>query len=192
MSVLKDIREKHNLTQEELSEKSGISVRTIQRIESGTQPKGHTLKALAKTFGVEEAALLGIEQQEPVAPIVLNDDTVPAAATAPDYAMLKLINLSSLPATVFPPVNIILPLALMFITKQKIPLAKQIITLQIIWTIAAVILFMLVIFIRPADKSVTLITMIVLVLSNLYIILRNAMAIDKDKALFYKLNFSLL
>ncbi len=44
MSKLKKIREKLNLTQEELSEKSGISVRTIQRIESGNEPKGQTLK----------------------------------------------------------------------------------------------------------------------------------------------------
>ena len=48
MSKLREIRERHNLTQEELSEKSGISVRTIQRIESGTEPKGHTLKILTK------------------------------------------------------------------------------------------------------------------------------------------------
>jgi transcriptional regulator with XRE-family HTH domain len=34
MSELKKIREKQNLTQEELAEKSGLSVRTIQRIEA--------------------------------------------------------------------------------------------------------------------------------------------------------------
>jgi len=48
MSKLKQLREQKNMTQEELSEKSGISVRTIQRIESGTNPKGHTLKYLLK------------------------------------------------------------------------------------------------------------------------------------------------
>jgi transcriptional regulator with XRE-family HTH domain len=48
MSKLKQIREQQNLTQEELAEKSGISVRTIQRIESGTEPKGHTLKHFPK------------------------------------------------------------------------------------------------------------------------------------------------
>jgi len=35
MSKLKRIREEQHLTQEELSANSGISVRTIQRIESG-------------------------------------------------------------------------------------------------------------------------------------------------------------
>ena len=46
-----------NLTQEELSEKSKISVRTIQRIEAGTEPKGHTLRALARALDVEEYSL---------------------------------------------------------------------------------------------------------------------------------------
>ena len=44
MSQLKKIREEKNLTQEKLAQQSGISVRTIQRIEAGTDPKGDTLK----------------------------------------------------------------------------------------------------------------------------------------------------
>lgn len=59
MSELKKIREEMNLTQEELAEKSGISVRTIQRIESGTKPKGYTLKALAAALGISEKRFVG-------------------------------------------------------------------------------------------------------------------------------------
>ena len=80
MSKLNKIREKFNLTQEELSDKSGISVRTIQRIESGNEPKGQTLKILAKTLGIEENELL--KKQE--IPNEIN------------LTLLKLINLSSL------------------------------------------------------------------------------------------------
>ena len=58
MSELKKIRERQNLTQEELAEKSGISVRTIQRIEAGTNPKGYTLKTLASSLDVSEKDLL--------------------------------------------------------------------------------------------------------------------------------------
>ncbi len=54
MSRLKEIREQKNLTQEELLEQSNISVRTIQRIEAGTEPKGHTLKILAKSLAISE------------------------------------------------------------------------------------------------------------------------------------------
>lgn len=57
MSKLKTARELKNLTQEELSEKSKISVRTIQRIEAGTEPKGHTLRSLARALDVEEYSL---------------------------------------------------------------------------------------------------------------------------------------
>ncbi|WP_374364877.1 helix-turn-helix domain-containing protein [Cloacibacterium sp.] len=63
MSKLKQIREQQNLTQEELAEKSGISVRTIQRIESGTEPKGHTLKALSKSLEISQNELLNFESE---------------------------------------------------------------------------------------------------------------------------------
>ena len=58
MSELKRIREEQHLTQEELAEKSGLSVRTIQRIEAGTEPKGYTLKTLASSLSVSEKDLL--------------------------------------------------------------------------------------------------------------------------------------
>ena len=61
MSKLVEHRDKLNLTQEELSKKSGISVRTIQRIESGIEPKGYTLKALAKSLNIKESELNAIK-----------------------------------------------------------------------------------------------------------------------------------
>jgi len=35
------------MTQSELAEKSGLSLRTVQRIEGGNIPKGFTLKSIA-------------------------------------------------------------------------------------------------------------------------------------------------
>ena len=49
---LKAIREQKHLTQEELAELSGLSVRTIQRIEAGQEPKGHTAKVLADKLNI--------------------------------------------------------------------------------------------------------------------------------------------
>lgn len=63
MSKLKNYREQLNLTQEELSDSSGISIRAIQRIESGNDPKGKTLKILAQTLGLKENDL--IEKEAP-------------------------------------------------------------------------------------------------------------------------------
>jgi len=64
MSKLKNIRKKFNLTQEELAEKSGVSARTIQRIEAGVEPKGHTLKVLAAALSVEAVELLKDKEKE--------------------------------------------------------------------------------------------------------------------------------
>lgn len=186
--MLRKIREQQNLTQEELSEKSNISVRTIQRIEAGTLPKGHTLRILAQTLGVSEKELLAEkkETQEEVESILVSEKEKPL-----NYSLIKLINISSLPFAILPPVNILLPLILMLVTKQKSPIAKQIISVQIMWTIIAPIVFMLVIFMKLGRRA-TLITMILLVLSNVFMILRNAVDIDRRKQLCYKLNFSMV
>lgn len=179
MSKLKNIRERLNLTQEELSEKSGISVRTIQRIESGTEPKGQTLKLLANALGIEEHELLEKEDT----PIEINS------------TLIKLINLSSLPFTIFPPANIIIPLVIMFVKKQFNPLTKQIISIQIMWLIFAFITFMLSSIMKnwfSLGSKFILVVMIVLVLSNVLIILKNSAEIDQKGKLFFKLNFSLI
>lgn len=46
-------------SQEELAELSGLSVRTVQRIENGDQPSLETLSALAAVFEVSVADLSG-------------------------------------------------------------------------------------------------------------------------------------
>lgn len=179
MSKLKKNREKLNLTQEELSDKSGISIRTIQRIESGNEPKGQTLKLLAKTLGIKENELLEKEETK----IEINS------------TLIKIINLSSLPFTIIPPANIIIPLVIMFAKKQFNPLAKQIVSIQILWLILAAIIFMLSSFMKnwfSLGNNFILIVMILLVLSNVFIILINAAEIDKKGKLFFRLNFSII
>lgn len=184
MSRLKQLRESQNLTQEELSEKSGISVRTIQRIEAGTAPKGHTLKTLAKTLEITEDELQNKEQTSEKISASENQEQI-------DYTKIKLINLSSVLFVVLPPLNILLPLVLMYALKQRSTLARQIISVQILWTILAPIVFMLGIFLK-LGKSFTLVLMIAIVLSNVFIILRNTAEIDRRKKLYYKLKFNII
>jgi len=183
MSKLKSIRESRNLTQEELSEKSGVSVRTIQRIESGNEPKGYTLRVLAKALAIEEKELLTQEVQE--------ENKGAEEEVFVSYSSLKLINLSSILFVVIPPLNILVPLILMVIMKPPKSLAKQIISVQILWTIIAPIVFMSGVFLK-LGRQFTLVIMILIVLSNVFIILRNAVEIDRNQRLYYKLNFSLL
>ncbi|MEJ5106336.1 helix-turn-helix domain-containing protein [Chryseobacterium sp. MYb328] len=196
MSKLKATREQKNLTQEELSEKSKISVRTIQRIEAGTEPKGHTLRALAQALEIEETSL----QETFVIPETKPSDEI-TLETAPEvkeelqpeinYSLVKIINLSSLLFTLLPPLNILVPLLLMFTMKQRNNLVRQIISVQIIWTVMAPVVFMLGIFLK-LGRQFTLVLMIVIVLSNIFIILRNAMEIDQNKKMYFRLNFNMI
>jgi transcriptional regulator with XRE-family HTH domain len=192
MSKLKTIREQKNLTQEELSEKSKISVRTIQRIESGTEPKGHTLRTLAQTLEIEEVELL----QTPL-PIINEPDEVETKVEEEpipipvNYSYIKIINLSSLLFILLPPLNILVPLLLMFTMKQKNSLVRQIISVQMIWTVMAPIIFFIGIFLK-LGRPFTLILMALIVLSNVFIIIRNVAEIDRNKKLYFYLKFSMI
>ncbi|MBE7173916.1 MAG: helix-turn-helix domain-containing protein [Williamsia sp.] len=176
MSKLLALRKKLNLTQEELFEKSGVSVRTIQRIEAGTSPQGYTLKALAKALEVSETDL--IENTE----VTATDST----------KWLKLINLSALPFMLVPPLNIVIPLLIMFKTRQFTPVTKNILSLQVVWTLGAILLFITIqilvdwYFIR--SKYLTLIPLGWLLVNSI-LILRNAAEIAKSKTLRISLNF---
>jgi len=189
MSKLKQIREQKNLTQEELSEQSGISVRTIQRIEAGILPKGHTLKTLAKTLNISEEELL-VNKPE-TEEITEEEPDIPEVTDPIDYSKIKLINLSSVLFVVLPPLNILVPLILSYALKQKNHLTKQIVSLQILWTILAPIVFMLGIFLK-LGRSFTIVLLTLIVLSNIFLILRNLAEIDRNKKLRYKLNFNMI
>jgi hypothetical protein len=80
---------------------------------------------------------------------------------------------------------------LIYVWKIKNPLTQQIVSLQIIWTIIAPIIFLLGVFMKLGNKF-TLVLIVLLALSNVIMILRNAFEIDKNKKLYFKLNFNLL
>jgi len=118
-SILQQLREEKNLTQSELAEKSGLSLRTIQRIEAGNIPKGFTLKTLANIFETEPEKLV------PSKEIV-------------DLDRAKLINLSSLIGLIIPFGGVLFPLILTFKTKdsKNKELGKSIVSVQIILAVA--------------------------------------------------------
>lgn len=56
---LKNLMQKHNLTQQELAEKVGVSqVMIAKYLSGGSTPRGATLIAIAKVFRVSESQLL--------------------------------------------------------------------------------------------------------------------------------------
>ena len=52
-SVIKSLRTKHHCSQEQLAQMSGLSLGTIQRIESGQSASLETLKSLAAVFEID-------------------------------------------------------------------------------------------------------------------------------------------
>ncbi len=179
MSKLLLARQKINLTQEELSEKSGISVRTIQRIEAGASLKGHTLKTLANVLEIKESDLLEEEKN----------------SFSETRRWLKIINLSSILFVLLPPLNIIAPLVIMYYKNQISPINRQIVSIQIIMTLIAALLMLTIIVLNDwfsIENKFTLLLPISWVFLNVIIILRNAAEIDKKNSLRIYLNFSII
>ena len=62
--ILKELREKSSLTQEELAERVLVTRQAVSRWETGeTQPNTETLKLLSRVFGVSINTLLGSPRQ---------------------------------------------------------------------------------------------------------------------------------
>ena len=57
--MIKNLRTKHHYSQEQLAQMSGLSLRTIQRVESGQSASLETLKSLAAVFEVDVDVLRG-------------------------------------------------------------------------------------------------------------------------------------
>ena len=168
MNKLQSLREKLNLTQEELAQKSNISVRTIQRIEAGQPPKGYTLRALAQALHVDESEFSAYDMP----------------AESENLTWIKIINLSSLPFSILPPLNVLVPIAIMLLKKQHSYKVRQLISIQILSTLIAVLL-MLVIFILNdwlgIKSNVKLLIPLCWILMNIIVILRNAIGLNKGE-----------
>lgn len=58
--LVKELRVKRGMTQEELAEKTEVSARTIQRIENGeVDPRAYTLQMIAKALEVDYSVFVG-------------------------------------------------------------------------------------------------------------------------------------
>lgn len=63
--IIKELRVNKGMTQEELAEKTEVSVRTIQRIESGeVDPRAYTLQMIAKALDVDFSMFVGNDSDE--------------------------------------------------------------------------------------------------------------------------------
>jgi transcriptional regulator with XRE-family HTH domain len=128
---LKNYRRISCLSQDGLAEASGISIRTIQRIEEGKSiGSAYTLNALAGTLNINSADLI---IQEPLNPL-------------PDshkIGHLKILNLSAIAVLLIPLANIILPAFILWKNRDDEKIKKigsQIVSFQILWTIGTLVM----------------------------------------------------
>lgn len=169
-------REKNNLTQTVLAEKSGLSLRTIQRIENGSELKGFTLESLAKTLKVKPDSLI--------------NERI-------DIEKIKIINISTLSFCIIPFGNIILPAILTFKSKNEKTksLGKDILNIQIIWTITTSILLIICPFIQSGlqiNIPLLIIILITLICINIFIVFKNSISLSNNSELYIKSKIKLL
>ena len=181
---ISSLRKSKGISQELLAENSHVSLRTIQRIESGTSiPRPYTLKVIAEALGVPADQL--------------NPEPVLSEANDNELAILRLINLSALAVFILPLSNIILPV-LIWRKNRDLPLVnvigRRIISFQILWTLVT---FLMAISIHSALMSFTrsvsighlpptifLIYFIFLII-NFLLIVRSAIQLGKEKTAIY-------
>ncbi|SFN79251.1 DNA-binding transcriptional regulator, XRE-family HTH domain [Chryseobacterium oleae] len=178
-NAVKILREKKNMTQAELAERSGLSLRTVQRIEAGSILKGFTLKALAKALETEPETL-----------IFSNEET-------PNIDRAKLINLVALSGLIIPYGGVIFPLILTYKTKDPVnkELGKNIVSIQIILAVIVSVLMIVSPFIQKELSlkiPLFLIFLIAFLCVKLLIIIRNGMCLNKNGDLCIKLKNSFL
>ena len=128
-SKIKDLRNRKGFSQEQLSEESKLSLRTIQRIEKGTSiPRGDTLIKLTQALEVTPDDLLEWTIIE-------------------DKGYLTLLNLSAISVLVQPLLGIIIPLVMWILKREKVKLVddtgRKLISFQITWTIIVYIVLIL-------------------------------------------------
>ena len=178
-SKVKILREQKNLTQTELAEKSGLSLRTIQRIESGQSLKGFTLKAIAQTLETEPENLFSKEEEN------IQIDRA------------KLINFSALAGLIIPFGGIIFPAILTYRTQDSVnrELGKSVIGVQIILAFVISVLLILTPFIQhwfSIRFPLFLVPLMAFIILKLWIVIKNGISLNQTNQLSIKLKNNFL
>lgn len=176
------IRKNKGMSQEALAEKSNVSLRTIQRIESGnTTPRPYTLSVIAAALDVpiEELGTSGTEHTREVLPA------------------LRMINLAALSVIVLPVVHLLI---IAFTWRRFNALlmndftAKKIISFQILWTLATVVLVIVLPLIQRATIQSFVIGHLpptffivygIMLLVNIGLTIRTALQLQQDQIRVY-------
>lgn len=162
-------RRKKGLTQENLAELSGVTARTIQRIEKGSVvPHIQTLKILADCLEIDPELLMdepeGTSIGQQPAPAGVNNTSI-----TPLFHLLALIGLS------LPILNIMLPFLLWLFKREEKPeynhQGKQVLNFQLSMSMLLFPAIVLMVFYFPLGFPLTVLIyafMVIMTLINLY------------------------
>jgi XRE family transcriptional regulator, regulator of sulfur utilization len=136
--LITETRKRKGLTQETLADKAGLTIRTIQRIESGENiPRSHTLKAIAHALEVPFDTL--VVHATNGADVTTNNAQVDFDTEETKH-FLRLFNLSCFFYLVVPFVHFIIPMSIFKKKKPHQPavaaFGRKVIQSQIYWVIA--------------------------------------------------------
>ena len=172
-NTVKFLREEKNMTQNELAEKSGLSLRTIQRIEAGNILKGFTLKTIAEALETNPENL-----------IIKNENIQVERAT--------LINLFVLSGLIIPFGSVIFPLVLTYKTQDATnkEIGKQIVSLQIVLSLILSVLMIVSPFIQRLFTfkfPLFIIPLIAFLSIKFLIVILNGISLNQKQELAIKL-----
>jgi len=179
---VKELRTRKGISQELLAEETGLSLRTIQRIENDeTVPRGDSLKRLAQALNTSPDEIIDWKIQE-------------------DSNYLTIMNLGALTFLFFPLLGILIPLILWISKRDKIQsvneLGKSILNFQISWTLAIFFYSIFLVigifsgFLLSEDPNENplpiLLPIIGLYLYNIFMIILNTVRVYNKKTFHYK------
>jgi len=139
-------RNQLGLTQEEVATQANVTVRTIQRIESGESvPRKYTLKLIAAALNIpfDELNATGTAFEDSIATTQPNAEEQEA-----DIDFLRLLCLSCFSYLVIPYIHFLIPSYLLKKRSDKstvvLRFGRKLIQTQIYWVIATTLVFLLV------------------------------------------------
>ena len=176
--TLKEHRKSQHLTQEDLAKASGISIRTIQRIEKGdTQASPHTLRTLQITLNLQKDEI----------------EVIPSNQTSSKNSALIVnsMNFSILSILFIPFGNLLFPLIIFLLNRKDFQtkvIGRKIIFLQIFLTFFyAILCVVLFLFIGRGNGAVpvpVLIAYPTIVLISVGVVIYTALNMNEDNRLF--------
>ncbi|UCE93090.1 MAG: helix-turn-helix domain-containing protein [Flavobacteriaceae bacterium] len=175
---VKELRNQKGMSQEFLADESGLSLRTIQRIENGeTNPTGDSLKRLSNAFNVSPDELIDWAIKE-------------------DKRYLVNLNLSALTFLFFPLLGVLVPFMLWTSKRGRIKnidkLGKDLLNFQITWTILLFFIPTVLLIISKMElmDNITLSTFFIVIgllyFINFITILVNTLRISNENEVVYR------